>query len=245
MSSPIIGITTFNDETSKEYPNVLLHREYIRAIIKANGIPLLIPSGLSADALNELLPKLNGLLFSGGGDISVDQYGGQYHPLMENVDQERDILEMTLMKTVIDRNIPFLGICRGIQVLNVAMGGTLYTNIASEMNDPLKHDYYPDHPRNKLVHKVELSSDNKYKTIFGSSVLEVNSMHHQGVKKVAEGLNAIGFAPDGLVEVLELKGHKFGLGVQWHPESLPDHSAMQHLFIAFIDASRGATRIWK
>ena len=244
MIAPIIGITTFNDVTIKENPNVLLNRAYVRAIIKANGIPFLIPSGLSEDTLNELLQKLHGILFSGGGDISVDYYGGQDQSLITNLDPDRDIFEMTLMRKAIDQNIPFLGICRGIQVLNVSMGGTLFADIASEMHDPLKHDYYPDYSRNYLAHKVEISNDNKYRKIFGSSVLEVNSLHHQGVKKVAGGLNPIGFAPDGLVEVLELPGHNFGVGVQWHPECLPDQSAMQQLFNAFIDASRGIKRTW-
>jgi putative glutamine amidotransferase len=107
------------------------------------------------------------------------------------------------------------------------------------MHNPIKHNYYPDHPRNYLAHKVEISSGNKFCEIFGSSVLEVNSLHHQGVNKVADDLNAIGFAPDGLVEVLEVPGHKFGVGVQWHPECLTDQSTMQQLFNAFTDASRG------
>ena len=242
MTAPIIGITTFIDPTIIENPKVLLHRAYVNAIIKAEGIPLLIPSGISTDALNELLPKLDGILFSGGGDISVEYYGGRDQSLITDLDQDRDILEMTLMRKAIDQDIPLLGICRGLQVLNVTMGGTLFTDIASEMNNPIRHNYYPDNPRNYLAHKVEISTDNKYRNIFGSSVLEVNSMHHQGVKKVAGSLKAIGFAPDGLVELLEIPGHIFGVGVQWHPECLTDQRTMQQLFNAFTDASRGTIK---
>lgn len=239
MHSPIIGITTFNEESYNSYPAVLLQKAYIRAIIKANGIPILIPSGISEDAIGELLPKFDGFLFSGGGDISVEFYGGQDHPLNSNVDQERDILEMFLLRAAIEQNIPFLGICRGLQLLNVYMGGTLFCHISSEMQNPIKHDYFPDYPRNLLAHKVKIISGNHIsKEIFHSSEIEVNSLHHQGVKKVAEGLNVVGIAPDGLIEALELPGHKFGLAVQWHPECLTDQISMQQLFLSFTDAAR-------
>jgi len=245
MITPIIGITTFNDESYKNYPALLLQKAYVTAIIRANGIPILIPSGLSEDAIRDLLPKLNGILFSGGGDISVEYYGGQDHPLNSNIDKERDILEMFLMRAVIDQDKPFLGICRGLQVLNVVMGGTLFPHIASEMHDPIKHDYYPDYPRNLLSHKVEFIMGNKGKEIFGSPELEVNSLHHQGVNEVAGGLNVIGIAPDGLIEALEIPGHKFGFAVQWHPECLTDQIGMQKLFKSFTDAARDTIGIYQ
>lgn len=238
MNSPLIGITTFNEESYKGYPTLVLHRAYINAIIKANGIPVLIPSGLSNDSLGVLLQKLNGILFSGGGDISVDYYGGQDHPLNSYIDKERDRLEMYLMNVVIEQNKPFLGICRGLQVLNVFMGGTLFSHISSEKHDPIKHDYYPDYPRNLLAHKIEIMAGSKGSEIFGSTDIDVNSLHHQGVNKLADGLKAIGFAPDGLIEALELPGHKFGLAVQWHPECLTDQSGMRQLFNSFIIAAR-------
>ena len=238
MNTPIIGITTFNEGNYNNYPVLLLQKAYVNAIIKANGIPILIPSGLSEDALRELLPNLNGILFSGGGDISVEYYRGQDHHLNSNIDKERDILEMFLLRAAIGQNKPFLGICRGLQVLNVFMGGTLFCHIPTEKPDPIKHDYYPDYPRNLLSHKVEIIAGTKLSEILGLTELEVNSLHHQGVKKVAGGLNVSGIAPDGLIEALELPGHKFGLAVQWHPECLTDQNAMQQLFKSFTDAAR-------
>jgi putative glutamine amidotransferase len=240
MITPIIGITTFNDEIYNGYSAFVLQKAYVSAIIKANGTPLLIPSGLSENALSELLPKLDGILFSGGGDISVEFYKGQDHPLNSNIDKERDILEMFLVREVIEQNKPFLGICRGLQVLNVVMGGTLYPHIASEMHDPIKHDYYPDYPRNLLAHKVKIITGNKTSEILGLTELDVNSLHHQGVNKVAAGLNVTGIAPDGLIEALELPGHKFGIAVQWHPECLPDQIVMQQLFKSFINSAKDA-----
>lgn len=240
MTTPIIGITTFNDEFYKGYSAIVLQKAYTNAIIKANGTPLLIPSGLSENVLRELLPKLNGILFSGGGDISVEYYKGQDHPLNSNIDKERDVLEMFLMREVIEQDKPFLGICRGLQVLNVVMGGTLFPHIASEMHDPIKHDYYQDFPRDLIAHKVKIIGGKKTREIFDLPELKVNSLHHQGVNKVATGLNVIGIAPDGLIEALELPGHKFGIAVQWHPECLPDQIVMQQLFKAFIKSARDA-----
>jgi len=238
MIQPIIGITTFNDEFYKDYSAILLQKAYANAIIEANGTPILIPSGLSEKALRELLPKLNGILFTGGGDVSVEYYNGQEHPLNSNIDKERDIFEMFLMQEVIEQDKPFLGICRGLQVLNVVLGGTLFPHIASEMCDPIKHDYYPDYPRNYLAHKVKIITENRRsRDIFGLPEFEVNSLHHQGVNKLAAGLNVIGIAPDGLIEALELPGHKFGLAVQWHPECLSDQIPMRQLFRSFIDSA--------
>jgi putative glutamine amidotransferase len=238
MKKPIIGITTGSDLTTDGYPATVLQWTYINAIKNANGIPLMIPSELNEVARTELLQTFDGFLFSGGGDISGEYYDGQQHQLISNVDFGRDNLEMSLMQAVIDQDIPFLGICRGLQVLNVAMGGTLFSDIASQKSDPIKHDYLIDYNRDYLAHKVEIVSGSKIHHIFGNSVLEVNSLHHQGVQNLAIGLNEVGFAPDGLVEALELPDHKFGLAVQWHPECLTAQSSMRQLFYMFIEAAR-------
>lgn len=238
MRNPIIGITTFSDLTREGYPAAILQKTYINAIINAKGIPILIPSLLNEDDGKEVLQTLDGLLFSGGGDISNEYYGGQHHLLNSDIDSARDHLEMSLMQAAIEKNIPFLGICRGLQVLNVTMGGTLYSDISLQKSDSIKHDYFPDCKRDYLAHKVELIPASRMSRILGSSVLDVNSLHHQGVNNVADGLNAVGFAPDGLVEALEIPEHKFGLAVQWHPECLTDQEPMQRLFKVFIDTAR-------
>jgi putative glutamine amidotransferase len=238
MATPIIGITTFSDNSKDNYPAFYLRKAYANAIVEAKGIPIIIPSGMSEANLKELLPKLDGVLFSGGGDISLEYYGGHDHPLVTEIDKERDSLEFSLLRAVIDQGKPFLGICRGMQLLNVFMGGTLFPHIPSEVQESIKHDYYPDYPRDFLAHKIKINPDSKMGEIVGVHELMVNSLHHQGVKKIAEGLNVVGVAPDGLVEALELPGHLFGMAVQWHPECLPDQFAMQKLFKSFTDAAR-------
>jgi putative glutamine amidotransferase len=123
-------------------------------------------------------------------------------------------------------------------VLNVVLGGSLYTHIAAQKRDPIKHDYYPDYPRNYLAHKVEVSADSKISKILSSPVVEVNSLHHQGVQNAAAGLKTVGFAPDGLIEAVEVPGHRFGIAVQWHPEWLTEQASMHQLFSAFAEAAR-------
>jgi putative glutamine amidotransferase len=236
MKMPVIGITTFNELTVQGYPAAMLLRAYLEAILRAGGIPLLIPSGIPGTSLETVLTRLDGVLFTGGGDISIEHSGGQNHAAISKVDAGRDELELPLMQAVILQGKPFLGICRGFQLLNVVLGGTLYTHIPAQKSNSIKHDYYPDIPRDHLAHKVVVDPDSRLGEILGVPVVEVNSLHHQGVNRVASRLKAVGHAPDGLVESLELPDHPFGLAVQWHPEWLKENVSMRRLFDTFIEA---------
>ena len=237
MGLPIIGITTYNDLNLQGFPSVILLRAYVSAILNAGGTPVLIPSGLPEEAGNAIFNKLDGILFTGGGDISLDHFSGIDHPSITNVDNDRDLLELSLAHAAIHNNKPFMGICRGLQLLNVVLGGTLYTHIAAQKKDPIKHDYYPDIPRDFLAHTVRIIPKSKLSKIIGSDEIEVNSLHHQGLKDLADDLQPCAFAPDGLVEAVELPGHKFGIAVQWHPEWLTEQNSMCQLFLAFIQAA--------
>jgi putative glutamine amidotransferase len=237
MKTPIIGITTYNDINLQGFSAAMLLRAYIDAIINAGGLPVMIPSGIPENTRIKLLEKLDGLLFTGGGDISIDHYEGIAHPSITNVDEERDDLELQLIRAAIGNDKPFLGICRGLQLLNVVLGGTLFTHIVAQKVDSLKHDYYPNYPRNFLAHKVQILQESKLGKILREKVVEVNSLHHQGIMKLAPQLDSVGFAPDGLVEAVELQGHKFGIAVQWHPEWLTEQKNMQLLFSTFVEAS--------
>lgn len=240
MRTPIIGITTYNDLNLQGFPAVLVLRAYVNAIINAGGTPVLIPSGIPQGSSTELLDRLDGVLFTGGGDISIDRYNGIAHPSLYNVDEQRDELEFQLIRAAIENDKPFLGICRGLQLLNVVLGGSLYSDIAAQKPDSIKHDYYPDIPRQFIAHQIQVLSDSKLGRILGSTTLEVNSLHHQGIMNVASQLNPVGFAPDRLVEAIELPGHTFGIAVQWHPEWLTDQEHSRYLFSSFVNAS--ATR---
>ncbi len=237
MFHPIIGVTTYQGKDDKDLPIVALLRAYVDALIQAGGVPVLIPSSLSAETRQTLYGRIDGILFTGGGDMAVDRFGGEPHLRVYGVDVERDSIELSLLDALVHDKKPFLGICRGFQMVNVGLGGTLYTHIEDQMPGALKHDYYPDFPRTYLAHKVKVDSGTRLVNILGEADLFVNSLHHQGVKDVSEALNPVAFAPDSLVEAVELPNHPFGIAVQWHPEWLTDQLSTQRLFQAFVEAA--------
>jgi putative glutamine amidotransferase len=233
---PIIGITTNNTTNSHGQPIVLLQQSYVRAVMQAGGVPVLIPSSVAEDGWDALYSRLDGVLFSGGGDISLDHFAGDLHPRIDDVDPARDSVELKLVQAAASDGKPFLGICRGCQVVNVALGGTLYTHIPDQFPNALDHDY-PGNRRTILVHEVKLEEGTHIAEIFGEPIIKVNSLHHQGLKNIASSLRVAGHAPDGLVEAVELPEHPFGLAVQWHPEWLTDQAWTRNLFRKFVEAA--------
>lgn len=206
--------------------------------MQAGGVPVLIPSELDESDWMELYLRLDGILLSGGGDIAVERYNGLPHPRVDGVDEARDALEFGLLNSAIKEGKPFLGICRGSQVVNVGLGGTLYTHVEDQHPDALKHDYFPNFSRNRLSHPVRVDEGSRLAEIVGEPVLQVNSLHHQGIKDLAPRLKPIAYAPDGLIEAVELSDHPFGLAVQWHPEWLTDQQPTRNLFKAFVNSAR-------
>lgn len=233
---PIIGLTSSSSTNESGSPVCQVGQAYVDAIQKAGGIPLVIPLGIDQVQIKALLSRLDGLLLTGGGDIDPRTFKGAPHPNVYGISPKRDALEFFLLEAAVTSNKPFLAICRGIQVLNVAFGGDLYTHIQDQVEKSLKHDWFPKFPRDKIAHTVRLIPGSKLHRIFETDVIRVNSLHHQGIKSVGEGLKATAFAPDGLVEGLEVDGAGFALGVQWHPECLPDDGKQIKLFEAFVDA---------
>jgi putative glutamine amidotransferase len=238
MSAPIIGLTAYNENNKYGHPIVALMQNYIRAVSEAGGVPVLIPpSAISGEAVTALLKKLDGILLTGGGDIAIDRFNGEPHPRVGGVDPDRDTLEIGLTQAAAESGKPFLGICRGFQVVNVALGGTLYTDIQDQLPGAIKHDYDSDSQRQFLAHTVQLEKGTALAGIMGETGLTVNSLHHQGAKDLAPSLKPAAYAPDGLVEGLELPGHPFGMAVQWHPEWLLDQPVTRRFFGAFIEAA--------
>jgi putative glutamine amidotransferase len=236
MTKPMIGISTRNSRDPDGHPTVALQHTYVRSITQAGGVAIPIPSILPEEDLFQLYAVLDGLLFSGGGDISLDHFTGSDHPRIDGVDPVRDATEIGLMRAALKDGKAILGICRGAQLMNVVLGGTLYTHIHDQLPGALDHEY-PGHMRRALVHPVSVDESSRAAGIFGETHLTVNSLHHQGIKEIAPGLRAAGYAPDGLVEVVELPDHPYALSVQWHPEWLTDQPPMQKLFASFVDAA--------
>lgn len=233
---PIIGITTNQSKNADDYPIVSLMQSYVKAIMQAGGAPVLIPSLLADNGWDALYSRLDGILFTGGGDISLDYFKGDPHPRIEGVDPLRDSVELNLIHSAASDGKPFLGICRGAQMMNVALGGTLYTHIPDQLPNALDHSY-PGNMRTVLVHEVKIEEGTRIAEILGEPIVKVNSLHHQGLKDIAPGLRVTGHAPDGLVEAVELPDHPFGIAVQWHPEWLTDQQSTRNLFRKFVEAA--------
>jgi len=238
MTPPMIGLTTSRVLSKANIPILSAAEAYVQAVYRAGGLPVLIPLGIGDPDLSALLSRLDGLLLTGGGDIAPERYGGQPHPRVYDIDPDRDRMELDLVKMAVDAGMPFLGICRGFQVVSVALGGTLYEDILDQHPEALKHDYFPGYPRDQLAHPVKIAQDSRLAEILGSIELEVNSLHHQGVRQVPAGLHTTALAPDGIPEAVELPGHPFGLAVQWHPEWLQAYAPMRRLFEVFVGEAK-------
>ncbi len=233
----MIGITASRTISNVNLPLSAVNEAYVRAVQRAGGVPVLIPVGLTRGDLARLRDSLAGILLSGGGDIHPRRYQGTIHPRVGGVDEDRDELEIELVRLAAETKWPFLGICRGIQVINVALGGSLYTHLDGQMPGALRHDFYPDLPRDMIAHQVSVMPGTHLAKMIGGGNLEVNSLHHQGIERLAGDLEVAAVSPDGLVEAVQLKDHPFGLGVQWHPEWLPGSPTHQAIFSAFVEAA--------
>lgn len=223
-------------------PKYGIKQSYAHAIADAGGEPLCIVRP-NNERLMELLPSVDGVLIVGGHDIDSEYYGEENTTHTQNIDRDRDLVEITLIRLAILHRIPLLGICRGMQAINVALGGSLYQDVLTEMPGALNHDNHTDKETGKglahnlLVHDVSINKNSLLSKIVGGDKIAVNSLHHQGVKMLGAGLIASALAPDGLIEAVELPDHPFALGVEWHPEELADEVSRK-IFSAFITASR-------
>ena len=237
MPSPLIGITLHPVTDTDRADLDTLIEAIVRSVERAGGLPALIPLRLGGKTLRDLYTRLDGLLFSGGGDVHPDRYGATWHETLGGVDTERDRVELALAGWVAADTKPFFGICRGTQVLNVALGGTLYRDI-SEYAGAIRHTYPAEGYAAQRPHEIKVEEDSVLARAVGQPLVAVNSLHHQAVKDVAPGLAVSARAPDGLVEALEIPHHPFALAVQWHPECLPDVPEQRALFEAFVEAAR-------
>jgi putative glutamine amidotransferase len=199
-------------------------------------VPIPFPFDLEIDALGRLFDQLDGLLLAGGGDIDPRHYGAEPSPFLRDVDPARDRTELTLARWALERDKPILGICRGLQVINVALGGTLIQDIAAEVAGALPHDL-PDGSAGDMAHRAEIEPGSTLQRIARAGIPEVNSSHHQAVQRAAAGLRVTARAPDGVIEALEAPGLRYALAVQWHPERLPSRPESRRLFAGLTRAA--------
>ena len=242
MTIPVIGISGRFEDTQnlQSVPIFSLPRTYVRAVIQSGGAPLIIPPHLPEGQLRAVFERLHGLLISGGGDIAPQFYHKANSGLLWRIDEQRDRTEISLAQWAMSEGLPVMGICRGIQVLNVALGGTLVQDIATMIGTDITHSHVAGNSMSRISHTVEIEDTTRLAGIFGAGQLAVNSAHHQAVDDLGETLVVTARAPDGVIEGIESPDHPFYLGIQWHPEALvEEHPEMRGLFSALVEASQG------
>lgn len=229
-----IGLTGIHHHMNREIEGVFVAKGYTEALAKAGGLPLVIPFLQEKDRIQDLVEELDGLVLTGGEDVDPQWFGEEPCLGLGDVSPERDYLEIPLVRAFVEKDKPILAICRGMQVLNVALGGTLWQDLTRQKKQVLQHRQ--NAPRWHLSHHVYIGEGTRLAEILGTDPIKVNSFHHQGLKDVAPGLIVSGVSPDGVIEAIESPTHSFILGVQWHPENLwCKHPLFYPLFAAFVE----------
>jgi putative glutamine amidotransferase len=245
IKSPRIGVTAALREEMVSTGQNPLERfvrtdlDYVKAVSEAGGSPVVIPPSLRLRAADALLDRLDGLLLSGGPDLDPGYYGEEPMAELGTILPDWDALEMALLGLAIERRIPIFGICRGMQILNVALGGNLYQDVPSQFGSAAT-DHWQTTPKYRVAHQVEVSEDSYLAEITDGGTVEVNSYHHQGIKCLADGLTVAARSADGVIEAVESRdfSERWLVGVQWHPEGLRDSGpGHRSLFEAHVNAA--------
>ncbi|MBW7882152.1 MAG: gamma-glutamyl-gamma-aminobutyrate hydrolase family protein [Caldilineaceae bacterium] len=245
LRRPLIGVTMGREKSQRFFGLSLyiMNQTYVRVLENLGALPVMVPLHMTESTLRGIFGQLDGLFLPGGEDIDPSNYGAERHPLLGATDKERDRTELLLARWAMEEGMPVLGVCRGVQVINVACGGSLHQDLHTDQPELAKHDYFPpSFERYRISHRVNVAADSRLAHALGN-VHEVNSMHHQGIDHVGYGLRVVATADDGLVEAVEAPELPFVVGVQWHPEELArtdQHSA--NLFYNFV---RAAASDWR
>ena len=229
---PIIGISP-----SIDGEKMFLQRDYVDAIYRAGGIPFVLPLTTKTEEILSLVNHLDGLLLSGGEDVDPIYFNEEPLPGLGEVSPERDHFEITLSQAFLKANKPILAICRGCQVLNIAVGGDIYQDLPSQRKELIQHMQRA--PKSFPTHQIQVVEGSLLHKIVGSKTYRVNSFHHQAVRRVVSPFFVTATAKDGVIEAFESKEHTFVLGVQWHPEGMARREAIaQHFFNSFVSACK-------
>ena len=228
MTTPFIGITTYGQDEKKRFT---LPREYVDSVRRAGAVPVLITPGETN--FDKLFSHLDGLVLAGGGDISPTWYKGEMHETIYSLDEERDLTEMELAKYILRKEIPTLGICRGTQLLNIVLGGTLHPHLPDVYGEEINHRLPPREP---TPHPVKIKEGSQLAKLTGTTDCIPESWHHQSINQLGEGLEIVAHAPDGVIEAVEFKDHPWLITVQWHPELSSERDpSQQNIFNGFVN----------
>jgi putative glutamine amidotransferase len=239
---PLVGLPTLAIPPGPKPPRFGINQSYVRALTAAGCAPVLIPILDDDDRLRAIYDRLDGIVFPGGADVGPHEYGEAPIDNVNVIEAPRDRTELTLARWAFADDLPTLGICRGQQLLNVALGGTLYQDLRHQGVTTVEHSDVDGRARNSLLHRVRLDPGSRLAQLIDETSIEVNSLHHQAVKAIAPPLRVTGKSEDGVIESLESDERRFLIAVQWHPEEIDDLPWVQRLFAAFALAASGSAR---
>ena len=223
MNKPIVGLTTYPASATHGWHTPAL---YVDAVLRAGGVPMML-SGQCPDCAERWLDVVDGVVLIGGGDINPAEFGSAGHETIYNLSAERDAMELALMRALLTHPKPVLAICRGMQILNTVLGGTLHVHLPDVVGESVLHRAPP---RDPIQHSIQVAADSELAKVIGQQV-HTASWHHQAIDQLGQGLKAVAWAPDGVIEAVELEGRQDLLAVQWHPEiTAAEDDGQQHMF---------------
>ena len=236
MTKPIILIPT--PVQGEQRRSFSMGKGYIESLIAAGAVPLMVPVTVDDRELRALYESVHGVMLAGGGDVDPAEYGEEQHEKTSNIDRDRDHAEFLVSRWAVADDKPIFGICRGIQALNVALGGTLVQDIPSQWSTALRHNgHYENVSRDEVLHDVRVEPGSRIEAIMVNRAVGVNSFHHQAVKRPADGFVVTSRATDGIIEGMEMPDKRFVVSVQWHPEEMSRVCIdMLNLFVKFVAA---------
>ena len=223
MNKPIVGLTTYPASATHGWHTPVL---YVEAVLRAGGVPMML-SGQCPDCAERWLDVVDAVVLIGGGDINPAEFGSAGHETIYNLSAERDAMELALMRALLARPKPVLAICRGMQILNTVLGGTLHVHLPDVVGESVLHRAPP---RDPISHGIQVAADSELAKVIGEQV-HTASWHHQAIQQLGKGLKAVAWAPDGVIEAVELEGRQDVLAVQWHPEiTAAEDDGQQRMF---------------
>ncbi len=236
-ASPLVGLPTLAIPPGPKPPRFGINQSYVRALAAAGCAPVLIPLLDDDERLHAIYERLDGIVFAGGVDVGPQEYGEEPIGNLNDVDAARDRTELTLARWAFVDDLPVLGICRGQQVLNVALGGSLWQDLRHQGVTSVDHSDADGRARSAMIHHVRLDPDSRLAQLIDETDIQVNSLHHQAVKTIAPQLRVTGQSDDGVIEALESSERRFLIAVQWHPEEIDDLDWVRRLFQGFAKAA--------